>query len=301
MDAAFETLRALDPGDAGALRAPVSEGAGGFRRRLPVGDPRQGARHAARPAAGGDAVERRHLRHRPGLRGAAAADARAPARRSARLRRRRCSPSCARSSRRSWRASISRSAAAAGASTSPTTRAGARARPRRSSSATSTPEPRDEVTLTDFDPDGEIKVVAAALYAVSRSARRSAARDRAADVGRRARARCCAPTSASAPTAATSPGRAFERTAYRFDVLTDYGAFRDLQRHRLLTLEWQPLSTRHGYIEPEAIEEAGARRRLARVMDASAELLRRAGRRAGWTTPRRTPSRWPTASASTWT
>ena len=38
------------------------------------------------------------------------------------------------------------------------------------------------------------------------------------------------------------PGRAFERTSYRFDVLADYGAFRDLQRHRLLTLEWQPLS-----------------------------------------------------------
>src|SRR5439155_1098895 len=29
-------------------------------------------------------------------------------------------------------------------------------------------EPRDEVTLVDFDPDGEVKVVAAALYAASR-------------------------------------------------------------------------------------------------------------------------------------
>ena len=48
--------------------------------RLPLGDPRQGARHAARPAAGGDHVERRTVRHRPGLRGAAAADVRAPAR-----------------------------------------------------------------------------------------------------------------------------------------------------------------------------------------------------------------------------
>ena len=38
------------------------------------------------------------------------------------------------------------------------------------------------------------------------------------------------------------PGRAFERTGYRFDVLGDYGAFRDLQRHRMLTIEWQPLS-----------------------------------------------------------
>jgi hypothetical protein len=68
------------------------------------------------------------------------------------------------------------------------------------------------------------------------------------------------------------PGRAFERTAYRFDVLTDYGAFRDLQRHRLLTLEWQPLSTRHGFTQPEAILEAGAGDDWARVMDASAEL-----------------------------
>jgi thymidylate synthase ThyX len=78
------------------------------------------------------------------------------------------------------------------------------------------------------------------------------------------------------------PGRAFERTSYRFDVLTDYGAFRDLQRHRLLTLEWQPLSTRHGFTEPEAIREAGATDDWMRVMDASADLyeaLRDAGLR----------------------
>jgi len=68
------------------------------------------------------------------------------------------------------------------------------------------------------------------------------------------------------------PGRAFERTTYRFDVLTDYGAFRDLQRHRLLTLEWQPLTTRHGFTEPEAIREAGAGDDWDRVMDASAAL-----------------------------
>ena len=68
------------------------------------------------------------------------------------------------------------------------------------------------------------------------------------------------------------PGRAFERTTYRFDVLTDYGAFRDLQRHRLLTLEWQPLSTRHGYNEPEALSEAGALDPWTAVMEGSADL-----------------------------
>jgi thymidylate synthase ThyX len=130
---------------------------------------------------------------------------------------------------------------------------------------------RDEVTLTDFDPDGEIKIVAAALYAVSSLpddqlltiARGMTAGERAAIlrayVGNRSNRR-------------HKPGRAFERTFYRFDVLTDYGAFRDLQRHRLLTLEWQPLSTRHGYTEPDAIREAGGGGDWERVMDASADL-----------------------------
>jgi thymidylate synthase ThyX len=132
-------------------------------------------------------------------------------------------------------------------------------------------EHSDEVTLTDFDPDGEIKIVAAALYAVSELpdrqlieiVRRMPADERVrilrAYVGERGNRR-------------HRPGRAFERTAYRFDVLTDYGAFRDLQRHRLLTLEWQPLSPRHGFVEPEALREAGAHDDWLRVMDASAEL-----------------------------
>jgi thymidylate synthase ThyX len=132
-------------------------------------------------------------------------------------------------------------------------------------------EPRPEVTLTDFDPDGEIRIVAAALYSVSElpddqlleRARAMTAEDRAAVlaayIGNRSNRR-------------HRPGRAFERTAYRFDVLTDYGAFRDLQRHRLLTLEWQPLSTRHGYNEPEALAEAGALDAWTTVMDGSADL-----------------------------
>ena len=133
------------------------------------------------------------------------------------------------------------------------------------------PAPRDEVTLTEFDPDGEVKVVAAALYAVSglpddqllEVARGLGAGDRAAIlrayVGKRENRR-------------HRPGRAFERTAYRFDVLADYGAFRDLQRHRLLTLEWQRLSPRHGSEVPAAVEEAGAGADWRSVMEASASL-----------------------------
>ena len=133
------------------------------------------------------------------------------------------------------------------------------------------PEERPEVVLTDFDPEGEVKVTAAALYAVSdlpddqllAAARRMTADERtrvlAAYVGERGNRR-------------HRPGRAFERTTYRFDVLADYGAFRDLQRHRLLTLEWQALTARHGFTEPDAIREAGASEDWLHVMDASAEL-----------------------------
>ena len=132
-------------------------------------------------------------------------------------------------------------------------------------------EPRGEVTLTDFDPDGETKVVAAALYSASNlpddqlmtMARRLSANERAALLRAYAGART---------NRRHKPGRAFERTSYRFDVLADYGAFRDLQRHRLLTLDWQPLSTRHGYTEPAAIDEAGALADWREVMDRSADL-----------------------------
>jgi thymidylate synthase ThyX len=131
--------------------------------------------------------------------------------------------------------------------------------------------PQAEVTLTDFDPDGEIKVVAAALYASSSLP----------DADLLAHARQMTPAGREQVLRAAigsrsnrrhKPGRAFERTSYRFDILTDYGAFRDLQRHRLLTLEWQPLSARHGYSQPEAVIAAGGDAEWREVMDRSAEV-----------------------------
>ena len=135
------------------------------------------------------------------------------------------------------------------------------------------PEPRPLVTLTDFDPDGEEKVVAAALYAVSQlpddalraRVREMSSEDRSeilrAYVGKRSNRR-------------HRPGRAFERTSYRFDVLADYGAFRDLQRHRLLSLEWQRLCPDHGYVTSPAIEAIGAAEEWHSVMRESAEVYR---------------------------
>jgi thymidylate synthase ThyX len=140
-------------------------------------------------------------------------------------------------------------------------------------------EPRAEVTLTDWDPDGEVKVVAAALYAAS-----DLPDDQLLAIARKLsdeeRARVLAAYVGARENRRHKPGRALERTAYRFDVLGDYGAFRDLQRHRLLTLEWQTLSTRHGYVTAPEIEAVGAGGDWRRVMDEAAaltEALREAG------------------------
>ena len=132
-------------------------------------------------------------------------------------------------------------------------------------------EGRTEVTLTDFDPDGEIKVVAAALYPAS-----SLPDDQLLDAVRKMttheRARALAAYVGDRRNRRHKPGRAFERTSYRFDVVCDYGAFRDLQRHRLLTIEWQQLGTALGFELPPEIEAAGILDDWQVVMEQAAAL-----------------------------
>ena len=127
------------------------------------------------------------------------------------------------------------------------------------------------VRLLDFDPDGEDKLIAAMLYeSVDVPEERVLAKVKAmgadqkravadAYIGDRRNRR-------------HKPGRAFERIDYRFDILSDYGAFRDLQRHRLLTVEWQPLSPMHGFVLPAAVVEANCTDAFEGAMERSAEL-----------------------------
>jgi thymidylate synthase ThyX len=140
------------------------------------------------------------------------------------------------------------------------------------------PQGADLVTLTDFSPhdpvDAEVALVTAALYphvtipetqlageVASWPAERRAEVLRAY-VGDRANRR-------------HKPGRGFERVWYRFDVLGDYGGFRDLQRHRMLTIEWQDLTTRHGYETPPELDEAGVADRWHEALALSADLYER--------------------------
>ncbi|HJZ60592.1 MAG TPA: FAD-dependent thymidylate synthase, partial [Miltoncostaeaceae bacterium] len=127
------------------------------------------------------------------------------------------------------------------------------------------------VRLVDFDPDGEARVVAHALWpgsgrplpevraaaaGMSPERRREALEAYAGDRGDRRQ----------------RPGRALEATDYAFEVVADYGAYRDLQRHRLLSLQAQPLTPDLGYEVPADVTAAGCGGDFARVQEESAAL-----------------------------
>lgn len=132
-------------------------------------------------------------------------------------------------------------------------------------------EPGPGVRLVGFDPAGETKILTGILFergGVSEARAHEialglSASERAelfeAYVGERANRR-------------HRPGRAFERTYYRFEIVSDYGAFRDLQRHRMLTIEWQSLSPAFGYATAEDVCDAGVEGRYREAMERSGEL-----------------------------
>ena len=131
-----------------------------------------------------------------------------------------------------------------------------------------------EVVLTDFDPEGEVKVVAAALYPGSHLSEDQLL-ERARRLSSEDRIRVLRTYVGDRENRRHRPGRAFERASYCFDVLSDYGAFRDLQRHRILSIDWQELAPTHGYSAPASVEEVGAMAEWRRVMDESANLHER--------------------------
>ena len=69
------------------------------------------------------------------------------------------------------------------------------------------------------------------------------------------------------------PGRALEKAHYSWDLVCDYGIFRDLQRHRMVDdLQWQQLTPRYGYEVPDLVEEAGLTEEFQACFDKSLEL-----------------------------
>jgi thymidylate synthase ThyX len=133
------------------------------------------------------------------------------------------------------------------------------------------PDGAPRVTLVDWDPDAEVKTVAAMLYPYTHRSERQI-EDRVAAMTTDERLEVVRAYAGERINRRQRPGRALERAGYRFEVVSDYGAFRDLQRHRMLTIEWQDLTPFHGYTRPAAVAAAGCAATYDAAMERSADL-----------------------------
>ena len=71
------------------------------------------------------------------------------------------------------------------------------------------------------------------------------------------------------------PGRALEEISFSWDIVCDYGIFRDLQRHRMVSsLTWQLLTPHMGYEITPLVEEAGLKAVWEDCFQISAELYK---------------------------
>ena len=116
--------------------------------------------------------------------------------------------------------------------------------------------PTAEVRLLGWRGDAEDEIVANALYPHS-SRSLEDLRALLATLPKQRRAEIFQASVGNRRNRRHHPGREWESADYEFEVVSDYGAFRDLQRHRLLTIEWQRLGPALGYEVPAEAEAAG--------------------------------------------
>ncbi len=114
----------------------------------------------------------------------------------------------------------------------------------------------DKIELTSYDADAEKKIIAYILYQYSSQPLQELLK-KAAAMPREEREKIIAAYVGQRQNRRQKPGRAFENTSYTFDLLANFGAYRDLQRHRVLTQTRQLLNCRHGYTLPKEIIESG--------------------------------------------
>jgi thymidylate synthase ThyX len=123
--------------------------------------------------------------------------------------------------------------------------------------------------LVDYDPDGELKVLASALYrfgqgsyasvieklrAMSDTEREDIANALLGQLGEH-----------------DAPLRELEYTSYTFDLILDQGGYTEFKRHRMMTQTPQPLTARLGYVLPRLIRDAGFEPQYRSAMDSAAE------------------------------
>jgi thymidylate synthase ThyX len=123
--------------------------------------------------------------------------------------------------------------------------------------------------------DGDEEALLAALLFEAAGVSEEQTRLRVAALGADERARLLGDLVGARRNRRHRPGRGFEALRYRFEIVSDYGAFRDLQRHRMLTAQWQRLGPALGADVPEEVVAAGGGDAYVRALDVSRQAWQR--------------------------
>ncbi len=127
------------------------------------------------------------------------------------------------------------------------------------------------VKLAEYDSDAEARVLAAMLYRYS-SASMDSLKETVKAMPENRRKELVTAYLSKRRNRRDKPGRALESTYYTFEILSNYGMFRDLHRHRVLTLDKQRLTTRFGYDLPQDLVAVGLDKEYAQLMEDVAQV-----------------------------
>ena len=105
------------------------------------------------------------------------------------------------------------------------------------------------VQLVEYDLDAEVKIIASLLYKYS-NLPASEIKRRVGKLTTKQRLEIIKTSTSRRQVRQHRLLRAFENTYYKFDIVANLGAYRDLHRHRMLTQERQRFTTELGYDVP---------------------------------------------------
>jgi thymidylate synthase ThyX len=134
---------------------------------------------------------------------------------------------------------------------------------------------RNRPSVTLLRADGDEQDMLAALLFESSATGEQAIRDAISELDHDRRAAMLADLIGERLNRRYRPGRGLEALRYRFEIVSDYGAFRDLQRHRMLTIQWQSLTPDLGAGIPEQVALAGCGEDYRRALETSRSTYER--------------------------
>lgn len=129
-------------------------------------------------------------------------------------------------------------------------------------------------TLVDYDPEAENKILTAILFASSH-AEMNDVKKHVASMPQPEKQQFLSEYIGTRANRRQKPGRAFEAAYYTFCVTGNFGMYRDLHRHRILTQERQLLTTKHGFDMPQELKDAGFADKVSAAVSAADSLFTR--------------------------